>query len=418
MTIGVLFIYSSNVTTDGTLLRNEHLRQIGWAFIGLVLMIAASLISLGVFKDTAVIVYVAVVALLVLTLLFGRVVGGARRWIGIAGLGLQPSEFAKLATILLLARTLAHYGPTIRRLSRFMMTIPIALLPMLLVLVQPDLGTALVFLPVFFAMAFAAGAQIAHVLFFAASGLAVLGFAVIPPVEEYILVRPHPFLATFREPRLTFIVLASLAVILGLSLGGYYLTRRRMFGWFAYAAGILKTGLAGAFILRQVLRPYQIMRFVVFLNPQIDPQGAGWNTIQSVTAVGAGGVSGLGFLQGTQSQYQYLPQQSTDFIFSVLAEETGFLGVLVLFSLYFYLLLRGLVVAARARDSFGSLLATGMTTLLALHFFVNVGMAIGIMPVTGLPLYFVSFGGSAMWAASIAVGMILNVHAERVGAMS
>ncbi|MFW5806542.1 MAG: rod shape-determining protein RodA, partial [Spirochaetota bacterium] len=149
------------------------------------------------------------------------------------------------------------------------------------------------------------------------------------------------------------------------------------------------------------------------LDPYTDPRGAGWNIIQSVTAVGSGGFTGRGFLEGTHSHYQYIPEQSTDFIFSILAEEWGFLGGIVVFALFLVILLRGLYIARTARDDFGALAAIGVVALLFFHFAVNVGMVIGIMPITGIPLFFLSHGGSSLLTAMAAVGVLVNVHHNR-----
>jgi rod shape determining protein RodA len=152
-----------------------------------------------------------------------------------------------------------------------------------------------------------------------------------------------------------------------------------------------------------------MMRLIVFLDPNVDPRGAGWNIIQSITAVGSGGLTGMGYLQGTQSHYQYLPAQSTDFIFSILSEEWGFAGGLIISTLYGIIVVRGIVIATQARDRFGSYLAIGVIAMLFFHFAINVGMTIGLMPITGIPLLFLSYGGSSLWTAMIGMGMLMSV---------
>jgi rod shape determining protein RodA len=168
-------------------------------------------------------------------------------------------------------------------------------------------------------------------------------------------------------------------------------------------------------LINRVLKPYQIMRFIVFLDPQVDPQGAGWNLLQSVTAVGSGGLAGKGFLKGTQSHYQFLPQQSTDFIFSILAEEWGFLGGLLVFGLFLVILLRGVRIMYIARDDFGMHVAAGVVGMIFFHVVINIGMAMGIMPITGIPLFFLSYGGSSLWTALIGVGLLLDIYFRRYG---
>jgi rod shape determining protein RodA len=180
-----------------------------------------------------------------------------------------------------------------------------------------------------------------------------------------------------------------------------------------YGALIFIIGLGGAYAARRVLQEYQIMRLIVFMDPYVDPRGAGWNIIQSVTAVGSGGAFGKGFLQGTHSHYQYLPQQSTDFIFSILAEEWGFLGGVTIFALFILILGRGVYILAQAKDRFAASLAAGVVSMFFFHFVINVGMAIGVMPITGIPLFFLSYGGSSLWTGMMGVGVLMSIYTHR-----
>lgn len=155
------------------------------------------------------------------------------------------------------------------------------------------------------------------------------------------------------------------------------------------------------------------MRLIVFLDPSIDPRGSGWNILQSITAIGSGGLLGKGFLQGTQSHYRYLPQQSTDFIFSIIAEEWGFIGGFAVFSLYYFLLRRCSNLLKSARDSYAIYVVAGIMGMIFFHFLINAGMAMGIMPVTGIPLFFLSYGGASLWVIMIAMGLLLGISARR-----
>jgi rod shape determining protein RodA len=175
--------------------------------------------------------------------------------------------------------------------------------------------------------------------------------------------------------------------------------------------GILLTGTIGSLAARRVLKGYVMTRLIVFLDPNVDPRGAGWNIIQSVTAVGSGGIAGKGWLQGTQSHLQYLPQQSTDFIFSILAEEWGFLGALLVFACFTVIIVRGLMISAKAKDNYASLIAVGVVTMIFFHVAVNIGMAIGIMPITGI--LFLSYGGSSLWTSLIGVGLLMSIYQHR-----
>ena len=411
--IGILFIYSSGVTSTGELFSTEYLRQIVWAATGLILLVALAFVDYGRLEGLSLYLYAGVMAALVITLLFGRVVNGARSWIGIGNLGVQPSEFAKLATILLLARFLNNHRTSIHRLRTFVAGFGISLAPVALILLQPDLGTALVFPPIYLLMAFAAGARLRHVLYVVLLALITFVLAGLPAWETHIRAESVPVVRIVSDPRIAILVLLSVATVALLSLVGLFLIKRRYFYWILYGASLAGASLVSALGALRVLRQYQIMRLIVFLDPYVDPRGAGWNIIQSVTAVGSGGPFGKGFLRGTQSHYQYLPQQSTDFIFSILAEEWGFLGSLLVFGLFLLLMLRGLHIAATAKDGYASLVATGIVGLIFLHFLVNVGMAMGIMPITGIPLIFLSHGGSALWTGMMSVGILMSIYLHR-----
>ncbi len=408
--VGILFIYSSGVTSTGIVFSTEYIRQIIWAVVGLVLMLTVAFTDYRVFRDAAVYLFAAMILLLVITLLFGRVVNGARRWLGLWEFGIQPSEFTKLALILVVARYLDHVKDGIRRLPIFILGMLLVVPPTALVLVQPDLGTAVVYLPLYLVMAFVAGAKAAHVGFFILSGMSVLIFTLLPTYEQFVLDRHSPLIAILREPGPVSILLGTLVLVVVLAIVGRIVTKRRWFSAIAYAASIPAVGVSASIFVRGFLRPYQLMRLVVFLDPSIDPRGAGWNTIQSVTAVGSGGVWGKGYLQGTQSHFQYLPQQSTDFIFSIIAEEWGFIGAFGIFVLFFLILLRAVLILGYAKDSFGAYLAAGVAGLIFTHFVVNIGMAMGILPITGLPLFFLSYGGSPLWTGMIGVGLLLSVY--------
>lgn len=350
---------------------------------------------------------------LVGTLLFGRVVNGARSWIGIGELGVQPSEFAKIAMILFLASYLDQRKATIRKPGTFAVALAIAGLPMGLVLLQPDLGTALVYMPILLVMAFVAGARPSYILFILGSGVLLVVFTVLPAWEQFIRDEDVALVRVLTDSRLFVLVFGAFLVVAIIGLFGVFVLKRRYFGWVTYAASIVSTALLGSITARQILKEYQLMRLIIFLDPNIDPRGAGWNIIQSVTAVGSGGITGKGWLEGTQSHLQYLPQQSTDFIFSILAEEWGFIGVLGVFAAYMVLMLRGLTICVKAKDNFAVYVGVGIVMMFFFHVAVNVGMAIGIMPVTGIPLFLLSYGGSSLWTALISIGLLMSIFQHR-----
>ena len=413
MVIGILFVYSSGVTATGEVFSKEYLKQIVWVAIGIAILFGVSIIEYSRLRDWAPYLYGAFGLALIATLISGKVVNGSRSWLGVVGLGFQPSEFMKIATILLLARYLERTGGREMDFRRFAVAFGIAMLPMLLILAQPDLGTALVYLPIFMFMVFTAGGKPHHIMFLLLTGFLVIVLTVLPAWQTQILGNQVPALQVVTSMRLMIYPLAGIVVVILLSLVGLVILKRRYYYWVTYASLILLFAMIGSIGARAFLKEYQIMRLIVFLDPYVDPRGAGWNIIQSVTAVGSGGLFGKGFLQGTQSHYQYLPQQSTDFIFSILAEEWGFFGAVVVFSLFMVILIRGLYIVTQAKDRFAAIAGSGIVGMIFFHFIVNVGMAIGIMPITGIPLFFLSHGGSSLWTALIGVGLLMSIYHHR-----
>ena len=365
------------------------------------------------FRDRSAYLYAAGIAVLLLTLLIGRQVRGTRAWLGGGMLGVQPSEFCKITTILFLSAYLARIGRSIRELRRFAVAFGIVMLPTALVLLQPDTGTAAVYLPIFLTMAFMTGARVRHLVFIVVSASLAVFLSVLPAYEQHILGRDLALLDFVTEPELLVYCVIALGVITGLAAWGAFGFRKSHFYWIMYASAICLVGCLGALAAAMTLKDYQVMRLIVFLDPTIDPRASGWHTIQSTTAVGSGGLWGKGFLQGTQSQYRFLPAQSTDFIFSVLSEEWGFAGGFLACLLLLVVLLRGVRITYCARDEYGRYVGAGIVGMMCFHVFVNVGMALGIMPITGIPLFFLSYGGSSLWTGLIAVGLLLNIHLER-----
>ncbi|MBN1835222.1 MAG: rod shape-determining protein RodA [Spirochaetales bacterium] len=410
---GVLFVYSSGIGLGGELNSDEYMRQIIWAVSGLALMTGVILVSYNRLRSVALYLYGFINLLLLVTLLVGREVHGARSWLGIGGFGIQPSEFAKVFTVLFLASYFARIGKRLQKLPGFLGGFGIVLVPMGLILLQPDMGTALVFIPIFLFMAFAAGAPLRYVTYLLAAGALALVLALYPSYQRFILGSELGLLGMITTFGVARYFLAALALVAALAFWGYRSFKRGYFYWILYAVSLLLVALVGALGIGRVLKDYQIMRFVVFLDPRVDPRGAGWNLIQSVTAVGSGGLLGKGYLQGTQSHYQFLPQQSTDFIFSILAEEWGFVGGLAVFALFLVILIRGIRIMYTARDDFAMNVCAGLVGMVFFHVIVNVGMAMGIMPITGIPLFFLSYGGSSLWTGLIAVGLLLNIHLRR-----
>lgn len=410
--IGILFIYSSGISSSGAQLSNEFVKQIIWGATGFVFCLFISLLDYRRLYTISLYIYLGFLVILIYTIFFGRLVNGARAWIGIGSFGIQPSEFTKIATILVLARYLEQ-TKNANNLKRYLFSIVIVMVPAGLVLLQPDLGTALVFIPILLGMCFIAGVKKRYItytiLFIALTSL----LTVFPLWHMYILKNKYQFLNVLSNPKAILLVSGiSLSVFL-ISLWGYIKYKKNYFFNLAYYFSIISGSMLFSLLARSVLKEYQIMRLIVFLDPQIDPRGSGWNIIQSTTAIGSGGLWGKGFLQGTQSHYRFLPQQSTDFIFSIFSEEWGFAGGLIVFFLFGVILYRCISIIKTSSDNFGTYIVSGVAAMIFFHYIINVGMTMGIMPITGIPLIFMSYGGSSLWASFISIGFVLAAYTRR-----
>ncbi|QQO08161.1 rod shape-determining protein RodA [Breznakiella homolactica] len=410
---GILFIYSSGITSTGVLVSTEYIRQIIWAVSGVIIALVIVMLDYRRIYDLSIYIYLGILALLLYTVFFGRLVNGARAWIGIGVFGIQPSEFAKIATILLLARYLDVSRHNQNEFKRFFVSCMIVFIPMGIILLQPDFGTSLVFIPILLVMTFIAGIALRYIIFLIACIFVTSILLVLPLWQSYILQGTIPSLMILTNIRFIVIVTVAFTVIGLIALYGFMRFKKRYFYWIVYGASIVVLSLGASFMAGKVLKDYQIMRLIVFLNPNVDPRGSGWNIIQSITAIGSGGLLGKGYLQGTQSHYRFLPQQSTDFIFSIFSEEWGFIGGLLVFSLFLLMLLRLVKIMRSTSDPFGSYIVAGFAAMVSFHFLINVGMAMGIMPITGIPLLFMSYGGSSLTSAMIGIGLSLSIYVRR-----
>jgi rod shape-determining protein RodA len=411
--LGILSIYSSGLTAEGVHVSNEYVKQIIWAISGLFLLAIVSLIDYQRMKDYSFFIYFFFLLVIIYVRFFGRTVNGAKSWIGLFGdYGIQPSEFMKLATILFLAQYLAdsdHQSSFRRLLASF----AIILAPVLVIISQSDMGTALVFFPILLFMVFAAGLDRRYILFVLLTIMSVAVLTILPLWEKYILKSPTHFLFVFYQAPYVFLIIGLSAVVCGLSVWGWISYKKKYYFWIAYASLMVFGSLVASYAARMALKEYQIMRLIVFLDPSIDPRGSGWNIVQSTTAIGSGGIFGKGYLQGTQSHYRYLPEQSTDFIFAIIAEEWGFIGGFAVFALYYLILRRCTDLIKTAHDLYAAYIVAGIMGMIAFHFMINAGMAMGIMPITGIPLFFLSYGGTSLWTAMIAIGLLLGISARR-----
>ena len=336
--IGIFVLYSASSQYYS---KNMVLRQIFWMIFGLLLLFVIMRIDYQRFLSVSYLLYGINIVLLVLVLFLGKTRGGAQRWIGLGAFNLQPSEIAKITLVLALSSYIGKRKSEVTKISFFFGALLIVLPAFFLIVIEPDLGTALLLIPIAFAMLFMAGARISHII-----GVVFLSIGALP------------------------------------------------FLW-------------------HFLRDYQKQRLFVFLNPNIDPLGSGYTIIQSKIAVGSGGLLGKGWLSGTQNQLNFLPERHTDFIFSVVGEEWGFLGALILIFLYFLIVYRGIKIIESTPDVHGKLIATGFITLFLLQVVINIGMTIGFLPIVGLTLPLISYGGSSLVTTLISIGFLLNIGTRR-----
>jgi rod shape determining protein RodA len=270
-----------------------------------------------------------------------------------------------------------------------------------------------VYIPILLVMTFVAGISLRYVIFLSACIALTGALMVLPLWQTYILRNTLPTLLVLTNFRFIAITSMALTLILAIALIGFLRYKKAYFYWISYGAAVLIFSLGAAFLARRILKDYQIMRLIVFLDPDVDPRGSGWNIIQSITAIGSGGLLGKGYLQGTQSHYRFLPQQSTDFIFSIFTEEWGLLGGLLAFTLFLLICLRLIKIMKTTTDPFGAYITAGLAAMYSFHFLINVGMTMGIMPITGIPLLFMSYGGSAIWSAMSGIGFSLSIYIRR-----
>lgn len=345
--IGVMTIYSSTRPLFDSAQESFYLKQLNWIVLSLVCFFLMLVIDYRWYVRFSYVFYVLGIVLLALVLVVGRTGMGAQRWINLGFLSFQPSEFFKLFFVAALSRYLSGLDPEEELDFRRMMKLVagIFIIPAVLIIKQPDLGTMLLLLFVFSAMVLTAGLK--------------------------------------RKIIIMTVIFGLIAVPVG--------------GKFAW----------------DKLKGYQKNRIIAFMDPQADPKGIGYHIKQSKVSVGAGGLVGKGYLKGTQGPYRFLPENHTDFIFSIFAEEWGFLGSLSLFSLYLFIIWRGFDTARSSRDSDGRFLALGVTYMFSFYFIINVGMTLGLMPVVGIPLPLMSYGGTALLSNFLALSMIENVRMRR-----
>lgn len=387
---GVAMVYSAGQTDVPSFVEGLWRTQVMWAVLGISGAFVVSRFSVRGLEFMSLPVYLGATFLLLLLLFIGQGAGTAastKSWLAIGGVRLgQPSEFAKIAVVLMLARVLSAQRVAPQTLLGLVPAALITGVPWLLIMAQPDLGTGIVFIGIFFAMLFWSGVSWPLLVMAASPGISlILAFSTGVWGAWFLLLLA---LVAWKRPR-----------------------------WIESSALIGTNVVMGVFapILWERLNPYQQRRLLVFLDPSSDPRASGYHLIQSQVAIGSGGFFGKGFTDGSQKRLAFLPEQQTDFIFAVIGEELGFLGVVLVLVLFCVLLLRTVRIAGRASSPFASLVAFGLTAAVFTHILVNVGMTIGLMPITGIPLPFISYGGSFMLATWLSMGLLVLVSSEGRG---
>ncbi len=378
---GWLALYSATYQSEAGYLS----RQMVAFFVGLAVAAVIIVIDYRFVVVFAPAMYVIALTMLFATLQFGNTVKGSERWLQIGPVGVQPSELTKLVMVYFLAWYLNAIGDRIKKFHWFVLTFILVAIPMLLILKQPNLGTAMCLGPLALVMMFVAGCRFRHLALVLLAGLSLL------PVVWWQM-RDFDGVAYEKAKR---------AAAHGKAASSE-----------APATEAAKEAEDKGLLSHLTLKPYQKQRIYAFLHPEAVPD-SGWQTFQSLITVGSGGLSGKGYMEGTQTKLKWLPEHHTDFIFSLVAEENGFIGASIVIALFAAFLLRGLMFARDCPDMTGTLIAAGVVTVLGFHIFVNIAITIGLMPVTGIPLPFLSYGRSFYITTMMCVGVLLNIPMRR-----
>lgn len=381
--IGMIAIYSS--TFNHPTMSGNFNRQLVFGVIAFIVFFVTYSVPTNTFKMIALPTYLFSILLLIVVLVLGRKTSGARSWLDIGPIGFQPSELAKIGTIMVLSSFLSRKNTNIDSFKDILIALFIGFLPVALILLEPDMGTAIVFFGFILMMIFWKGISLFWLFVVLSPGIvaltALFGFV--------------------------YFIIALISVILLL-----LFFRKDLF----FSGSIFALNLAAGFFadyIYNALSPHQQQRIKSFIDPNADPLGAGYNTIQAKVAIGSGGLFGKGFLQGNQTQLQYIPEQWTDFIYCVIGEEFGFIGSVFVLVLFLILFLRILKIASQTKDEFISLTLAGILSVYLIHYLINIGMVLGILPIIGIPLPFVSYGGSSLLVNMFMLGIAANVYRTR-----
>lgn len=370
----------------------ESGRQLIWIFSTIIIFAVIMSIDFKFYESVSYIIYGLVMFMLLFVLVFGAKVSGARSWFEIGSFfKIQPSEFAKFATALAIARYAARPTFKFSNLTDLVVMFALMLGPMLLIVLQPDPGTAMIF--------------ISFVIVFYREGLT-------PYVLIIGMIFVFLFILTLFIDQLYIIL--GIGMIAALSIGIADKTFKKIASILVIAVVAIGVTLSFDYFQTEILKPHHQKRIKVLINPNSDPLGDGWNVTQSKIAIGSGRLWGKGFLQGTQTKFDFVPEQSTDFIFCTLGEELGWVGTSFVILLFVILILRIIFISERQKSRFARVYGYGVASILFFHFTINIGMTIGLFPVIGIPLPFLSYGGSSLWGFSILLFILLKLDAHRM----
>ena len=394
---GFISIYSSQYSEELPFvsLKNESFKQLMWILICLIIFFIIQIIEYRFIFDLAVPLYFLSIILLVLVLLFGQEVKSSVSWFNFFGLKFQPSEFAKFSTALILAKVFDSSNLKVDSLKSLIKVSTLILIPFILILFQGDTGTALVYFS-FFLVLLREGLSLKF-FFIALSFIVIFMMGII--LEKTILYTIFTIL---------------FLIIVGLSIKDF----KRIINSSIFFVLVILVINGQDFLMNNVLKPHQKKRIESLINPNADPLGAGWNVTQSKIAIGSGSFLGKGYMEGSQTSFNFVPFQSTDFIFSVIGEEFGYLGSMIFIILYFIFLYRVLILAENQKDKFARVFGYSVFSIIFFHFFVNISMTLGLFPVVGIPLPFVSYGGSSLLSFSLLIFIFLKLNSFKPSLLS
>jgi len=445
--IGWFNIYAAVYNEEHTRiidLSQRYGKQFVWILATIVIAVFVVVIDTRFYFFFAYFIYGGLIFMLIIVLILGRDINGARSWFQFGSLSLQPSEFAKFGTALALAAYLNSTKQDLSKLRVFLISIAIILFPAFLIVLQPDMGSAVVYFALFIVLfregmspyIFVTGVLMVILFFFTlvfnnqylSIGIITIAFAlawfatrrwklclqglgILIIVFFLIYVFNSLAIKSLKDEHIFFISV----ILSGAAYAVYFYNKKAisLLIIYLFLVGSLAFVNSVDLAFNNLMKPHQKERVEILLGIKSDPHGTGYNVNQSIISIGSGGFSGKGYLQGTQTKFKFVPAQSTDFIFCTIGEEWGFTGSLIIIALYVFLLVRLTILAERQRSDFSRIYGYGVVSVFFIHFFINIGMTIGLVPVIGIPLPFLSYGGSSLWAFTILLFIFLRLDASR-----